>query len=177
MAQTLLKLMSPGVPDIYQGTEVWDLSLVDPDNRRPVDFDRLAGLLDEVAALADADVPDIGRILDGADVGLTKLWVTAMALATRRRHQDALGPTGSYEPILADGAGDDDVIAFVRGGEVVPVVPRRIRDDWADTLLVLPDGPWRDVLSGRSHAGGRTRVAALLEGFPVALLTRMPEVP
>ena len=177
LAQTLLKLTSPGVPDLYQGTEVWDLSLVDPDNRRPVDFDRLAALLDEVDTVASADVPDVARLLDRADLGLSKLWVTAIALATRGQHPDALGPTGAYEPILADGVGADDVIAFVRGGAVVPVVPRRIRDDWADTGLVLPDGPWRDVLTGRRHAGGRTPVATLLEGFPVALLTRMPEVP
>lgn len=178
LAQTLLKLTCPGVPDLYQGTEVWDLSLVDPDNRRAVDFARLQRMLDEVVTVEGAGDIDIGPILTGVDDGLPKLWVTARTLRVRRERPDAFGPRGTYRPVMAAGARADDVIAFARGDEVVPVAPRRVRGGkWADTQLPLPEGPWYDVLSGQQHRGGRTPVEALLRRFPVALLVRTTESP
>ena len=178
LAQTLLKLTSPGVPDLYQGTEVWDLSLVDPDNRRPVDFSRLSDLLGDVAAVERADGVDVDRILAGGDVGLPKLWVTARTLRARRDHPQAFMPGAPYRPLLADGARADDVIAYLREDRAVTVVPRRVRErDWGDTMLRLPHAAWYDVLSGQRHDGGATPMAELLGRFPVALLIAWAEAP
>jgi (1->4)-alpha-D-glucan 1-alpha-D-glucosylmutase len=182
LAQTLLKLTAPGVPDVYQGTEVWDLSLVDPDNRRPVDYATRRSLLEKVRHLGPDDV----RALD--DEGATKLWITWKALAVREEHPEAfgIGPgpigSGSYEPIVVTGEQADRVVGFVRGGQVATVVPRlgvgRARaGGWADTTIELPPGPWSDVL-GESVVGAEgggpvsVEVGELLARFPVALLIR-----
>ena len=172
--QTLCKLTVPGVPDLYQGSELWDLSLVDPDNRRPVDFALRRRLLDELA-----DPPPATEIWARADEGLPKLWVTHAALRVRARHPDAFDTTGSYEPLYADGPRADHAVAFARGDEVVTVVPRLVTHlgerfgawDWGDTVLVLPDGRWHNVIDGAVHAGS-VPVADLLSTFPVALLER-----
>ena len=148
----------PGVPDVYQGTELWDLSLVDPDNRRPVDFDLRAALLaaDGRPALTDAV----------ADPGTAKLAVTHAALTLRRDRPELF--TG-YRGLTASGPAADHVLAFDRGGAVTVAtrlpVGLAARGGWGDTTLALPEGEWRDVISG---AG--TRLADLLADLPVALL-------
>ena len=109
LAQTLLKLTAPGVPDLYQGTEVWDLSLVDPDNRRPVDYAARRSLLEKVRHLGPHDV----RALD--DEGATKLWTTWKALGVRRDHPEVFAG-GAYEPVVGTGARAGNVVGFVRGG-------------------------------------------------------------
>ncbi len=178
LAQALLRLTVPGVPDTYQGCELWDLSLVDPDNRRPVDWDRRAALLDELE-----DRPDTGVLAaslhDPHDDGRSKLWVVRQALHLRRTHDLV---TADYTPLQADGARDDHVVAFLRGQDVAVVVPRltvRLGEvgewDWADTTLPLPHGTWTDRVSGRSHEGGRTPLGDVLGSFPVALLVRDTE--
>jgi (1->4)-alpha-D-glucan 1-alpha-D-glucosylmutase len=170
LAQTLIKLTAPGVPDVYQGTETWDLSLVDPDNRRPVDFEERSRLLDELGTLSTAEI--VAR----ADEGLPKTWVIRAALALRRRHLDWFGPDGAYEAIEADGERADHVVAYLRGGGALVVVPRLVMglaDGWGDTSLTLPAGRWRDVLARRDREGGAHAVADLLAGFPVALLERV----
>jgi (1->4)-alpha-D-glucan 1-alpha-D-glucosylmutase len=164
LAQTLVKLTSPGVPDIYQGTELWDLSLVDPDNRRPVDFARRRQLL------ADLDGLSVDEVWKRADKGLPKLWVTRQALAHRSRMAD------SYEALSAIGEAAAHVVAFSRG-DVVTVVPRLVvglarSGGWRDTEVGLPDGEFRDVFSGAVVPGGATPLASLLGAFPVALLVR-----
>jgi (1->4)-alpha-D-glucan 1-alpha-D-glucosylmutase len=193
LAQTLLKLTAPGVPDIYQGTELWDLSLVDPDNRRPVDYDLRRRLLGE---LADAS-PE--AIWARHDEGLPKLWVIRQALALRGRRPELFGPEGTYRPLAAQGAKADHIVAFVRGAAAVTVVPRLVLglgDDWADTTLALPAARWRNALTSEvlhvqrhpddaevpageaslarpAHQDdGWVRVAELLGRFPVALLAR-----
>jgi (1->4)-alpha-D-glucan 1-alpha-D-glucosylmutase len=173
LSQTLLRLTAPGIPDMYQGTERWDLSLVDPDNRRPVDYDERRGLLER--ALAD-DATSAG-VLGAMDDGLPKLWLITRALAVRRERPDAFGggPRGDYRPLEARGARAAHVVAFSRGGEVVTVVPRLVlglgeRMDWGDTSLPLPAGSWRDALSGVEHAGGDRPLSTVLAQFPVALL-------
>jgi (1->4)-alpha-D-glucan 1-alpha-D-glucosylmutase len=146
LAQTLLKLAAPGVPDIYQGTELRDLSLVDPDNRRPVDFARRRRLL-EAAAKAEE-----------------KLFLIRRGLALR--------PDGDYVPLAAEGAKADHLLAFTRGGRVLAAVPRLVlglRGDWADTRLALPRGRWRDALADRTLEG-TVAAADLFAPFPVALL-------
>jgi (1->4)-alpha-D-glucan 1-alpha-D-glucosylmutase len=166
LAQKLVQLTMPGVPDVYQGSELWDLSLVDPDNRRPVDYDLRSRLLDELDSLS---VEEVG---ERAADGLPKLLVTSRALRLRRRRAAAFA--GSYEPLAGSGAWADRVVAFARGGEVVTVVPRLAVhvDDWKDTTLSLPEGRWRDVLTADEVAGGERAVAEVLARFPVALLER-----
>ena len=166
LALTLLKLTSPGVPDVYQGTEVWDLSLVDPDNRRPVDYAARERLLAEIGEL------DAAGALARADDGAPKLFLIARALALRARRERAF--EGAYRPLCATGRRGDDVVAFARGDEAVSVAPRLVlgRGSWDDTRLPLPTGGWRDALTGRDLRGGETAVADILAGFPVALLER-----
>ena len=171
LAQALLKLTSPGVPDIYQGNELWDMSLVDPDNRRPVDYDARRKLLAEV----DARGMTPEEVLRRSDEGLPKLWVTKKALHFRRANPRLFGPEGDYEPIEAGGTKADHVVAYTRGGGCLVVAPRlplRLGGDWGDTSIVVPGGAWSDLLTGEEIAGGEARVGRLLARFPVALLAR-----
>lgn len=179
LAMTLMKLTAPGVPDTYQGTEVWNRSLVDPDNRRPVDHDRLAALATDLA-----DRPPSAEL--AADLlatlpdGRAKLWVLRQALRLRRQRPDLLGPGASYTPLAATGRDARKVWACVRGGGVVAVAPCRVGQlagpvdalDLGDTELQLPDGRYHDVIAGRRLDGGGHRVSALLTGFPVALYVK-----
>ncbi|HVE45471.1 MAG TPA: malto-oligosyltrehalose synthase [Acidimicrobiales bacterium] len=169
LAQTLVKLTAPGVPDTYQGTELWDLSLVDPDNRRPVDFGLRRALLGEIERVS------AGEAWERAEEGLPKMLVTARALRLRRQRPDLFGPSGSYEPVAATGSKAGSVVAFVRGGAAATVVPRLViglgdQPDWLDTTVALAERPWRNVLSGAEVKGGQVELAELLGEFPVALL-------
>lgn len=172
LSQTLLKLTTPGVPDIYQGTDIWDLSLVDPDNRRPVDFDTRRRLLGE---LAGSTIEDIWA---RRDEGLPKLWLIRQALALRQRRPELFGSRATYQPLAPRGAKAVHAVAFVRGGEVVTVAPRLVlglggdHADWADTTLELPAGHWHNELTGDIVEGGTVGLAGLLRRFPAALLVR-----
>jgi (1->4)-alpha-D-glucan 1-alpha-D-glucosylmutase len=177
LAQTALLLTCPGVPDIYQGTELWDLSLVDPDNRRPVDF---AARERALAGLAGAGP---GQALALAAEGGPKLWLIHRVLRHRLAHP---GPFGAgYQPLTADGPKAEHVVAFARGDAKAPglvvVVPRllaRLGGDpssphtWHGTTVTLPDGDRTDVLSGARVPGGAVAVETLLRQFPVAVLGR-----
>jgi (1->4)-alpha-D-glucan 1-alpha-D-glucosylmutase len=171
LAQTLIKLTAPGVPDVYQGTELWAHTLVDPDNRRPADFALRRRLLAELDGL------DAEAILGRSDDGLPKLWVTRQALSLRARRPEAFGATGSYRPLSADGTRADHLVAFMRGGAALTLVPRLVlglTGDWRDTTLAVPGGEWLDVMSGdRWRGGGDVPLARLLGRFPVALLERV----
>jgi (1->4)-alpha-D-glucan 1-alpha-D-glucosylmutase len=169
LAQTALLLTCPGVPDLYQGTELWDLSLVDPDNRRPVDYERRRALLDRLAGAG----PEAA--LARADEGGPKLWLIHRVLGHRRRRPEAYGPGSGYEPLRVTGPGAGHAVAFARGGGLAVVVPRLVaRPDraWTDTTVDLPGGEWTDVLAGERRGGDRVGVASLLERFPVAVLGR-----
>ena len=173
LAQKVIQLTMPGIPDVYQGTELWDLSLVDPDNRRPVDYWQRAQLL---SGLGIGTVPGLGAG-DVHDPGAAKLLVVSRALDLRRRRPELFGRVGSFTPLPAVGSVAGHVIAFSRGGDAVTVAPRlsvRLESDggWGDTALPLPVGRWVDVLTGAEHAGGVVRVGDLLDRFPVALLER-----
>jgi (1->4)-alpha-D-glucan 1-alpha-D-glucosylmutase len=170
----LLTLTGPGVPDLYQGTELWDLSLVDPDNRRPVDYDAREALLAEIGA---ADLPSIWAT--GDERGLTKLGLVHRALELRARKPGSFGEGrgGAYKPLPALGTEADHVVAFSRGGNVVTVVTRwplllERSGGWGRTSLTLPAGEWVDVLSGRPWQG-TVAVGKLLAALPVALLERV----
>ena len=159
------------MPDIYQGTELWDLSLVDPDNRRPVDYDLRRRLLDTARSASAADV--LAALGAADDEGTAKQWLTMRALDDRRRHLAVGDP---YLPLSAAGERADHVVAYVRGDDVAVVAPRLVlglRDGWGDTTVELPAGSWTDELGGATVEGGRpVALAELLAGFPVALLVR-----
>ena len=192
LAQALVKLTSPGVPDTYQGTELWDLALVDPDNRRPVDYVRRAGWLREMAQWPQARAAeDAARLLDTWEDGRVKLWVTFRALALRRQHEAWLARAG-YLPLTTTGTHAERVCAYARSGEgrlLVTVVPRLWmamvpesdawplgRERWRDTALALPahGSRWRNALTGEcwSAAGQPPSVLLgdVLSTFPVAVL-------
>jgi (1->4)-alpha-D-glucan 1-alpha-D-glucosylmutase len=155
LGQKLLALTVPGVPDIYQGTELWDDSLVDPDNRRAVDYAARR------AALKELQHP--------------KIRVVATALRVRRSRPEAF-LRGDYAPVLAEGEASDHVVAFRRGADIVVAVTRwtvRLAESgWgSNTVVPLPAGTWKDALNG-AVADGPTSAAQLFADLPVALLER-----
>ena len=169
LAWKLLTLTAPGVPDLYQGSELWDLALVDPDNRRPVDYELRRRLLGEIDGLAARDA------WARAEEGLPKLLLVQRALLLRKRRPAAFAAGSAYRPLPVHGPKARHAVAFSRAEEVVTVVPRlvlKLGGDWAGTELELPPGSWRDELSGAVVEGGRRSLAELLGGFPVALLAR-----
>ena len=154
LGQKLLALTVPGIPDIYQGTELWDDSLVDPDNRRPVDYAARR------AALKELQHP--------------KIRIVTTALRLRRSHPDSF-LHGEYLPVLASGQASDHVVAFRRGTDILVAVTRwtvRLAETgWGNTVLPLPDGSWTDTLTGAT-ASGPTSAAELFADLPVVLLER-----
>jgi (1->4)-alpha-D-glucan 1-alpha-D-glucosylmutase len=173
MAQTLLKYTAPGVPDLYQGTELWDLSLVDPDNRRPVDYALRERLLEELKLMTGDDAA--AKAWARADEGLPKMWTIHKALQLRRERPESFGAEADYVPLMVDGAKHDHVIAYLRGEDVVTVVPRltlKLGGAWRDTSVTLPEGLWRNRLTGANIEGGEVGVKELLKDFPVVLLAR-----
>jgi (1->4)-alpha-D-glucan 1-alpha-D-glucosylmutase len=202
LAQTLLKLTSPGTPDIYQGNELWDYSLVDPDNRRPVDFEKRRALLAELKEAEAADPQQLARkLVDEAETGAIKLYLTCRALNYRREHE-ALFREGTYAPLEVRGQHAQHVCAFLRQHEdatALVIVPRLVvrlargelrppvgADVWGDTHLILPDDAGINVLenvfTGETLAPGDfagqpgVSLAAALADFPVGLLaTRADE--
>jgi (1->4)-alpha-D-glucan 1-alpha-D-glucosylmutase len=163
LGQKLVQLTAPGVPDVYQGTEIWDLSLVDPDNRRPVDYSVRKTLLDRIAG---------GWLPDVDDSGAAKLLVVHKALTLRRDRPELFR---GYRALLADGPAADHVLAFART-DLVTVATRLpagvAETGWQDTVLALPTGTWTDVLTGERLPGDRPALADLLARYPVALLVR-----
>jgi (1->4)-alpha-D-glucan 1-alpha-D-glucosylmutase len=170
LAQTLVKLTAPGVPDIYQGAELWDLTLADPDNRQPVDFARRKQLLTDAQSLS------AGEVWRRRATGMPNLWLIWKTLDQRRSHPELFGPPGRYDPLPVQGTRASHVLAFVRGEGAVTIVPRLtigINGQWGDTTVELPAGCWRDVLTSQPVATGR--MTELTREFPVALLLREGE--
>lgn len=169
LGQKLIQLTMPGVPDVYQGNETVDLSLVDPDNRRPVDHEAINARLQ--------------RMVDGArpdGIADEKLWLTRQTLHLRRRRPELFqGRSAAYRPVPTTTA---HAVAFGRGTEggeveVVSVATRLAhglaqRGGWQDARIVLPQGRWEDLLTGTVHSGGDLPLADLLSDGPVALLER-----
>jgi (1->4)-alpha-D-glucan 1-alpha-D-glucosylmutase len=204
LAQTLLKITTPGVPDTYQGTELWDFSLVDPDNRRPVDYVSRQRLLQELqsrlAAAGDDRLALVQELLTRKEDGRIKLYVTALALHCRRRHP-GLFAVGDYYPVQVLGAKGAHIFAFSRrqgDRTAIVAVPRLIAGlladshepplgeaVWEDTRLRMPGidprQTWRHVFTGEAvriaMEGGQPTVAVaeLLAQFPVALLMAQPD--
>jgi (1->4)-alpha-D-glucan 1-alpha-D-glucosylmutase len=201
LAQVVLKIAAPGIPDFYQGTELWDLSLVDPDNRRPVDFEARAGALAAFGQVSEAAGPERGRLarelLAARADGRIKLYVTMVGLTYRRAHP-ALFQEGEYVPLETGGYHRARLLAFTRihrDEAVVAVVPRLLAglgsdplapptgsDVWKDTWVTVPS--WRpdtrylnlftgELLPVRAEDDRQTLPLAEIFGeFPVALLER-----
>ncbi len=181
LAQTLLKLTSPGVPDIYQGNEIWDFSLVDPDNRRPVDYKRRREMLAQLAQAKPRELVDLwpdGRI---------KMFLTQRALQFRREHVD-LFRRGGYLPLRASGTFAECCISFARelnGQWVVVIAPRLssrigfppVGEKWKDTLVDLPEAlvldNAREIFTGRQfhHEGRRISASDAMSILPFAVYT------
>ncbi|SDT79281.1 malto-oligosyltrehalose synthase [Actinoplanes derwentensis] len=164
LGQKLVQLAMPGVPDVYQGTELWDHSLVDPDNRRPVDFGERRELL---GRLDDGWLPPVD------ETGAAKLLVTSRVLRLRRQRPELFA---GYRPVWADGRAPEHVFAFDRGGVVavttrLPVGLSR-HGGWGDTTLSLDGHSWTEVFTNTGYGGNRLSVAELLQTYPVALLVK-----
>jgi (1->4)-alpha-D-glucan 1-alpha-D-glucosylmutase len=176
LSQALVKVASPGVPDYYQGTELWDFSLVDPDNRRPVDYELRKELLKNLDSSAD--------LLKNLSDGRAKLHVIRKGLEIRKQYL-TLFHGAKYLPLHADAGREENIVAFALSDgarSVIAVAPRLFSrlmqpEDiaplgakaWGDSRLPL-EGDYLNVLTGERHHGRELRVAALLASFPVALL-------
>ncbi len=188
LSQVALRLTSPGVPDLYQGTEFWDFTLVDPDNRRPVDFAARAEALEAIDG-APADAATAGTLLESWRDGRVKQYLIHRVLDFRRRHPD-LFARGSYEPLTVTGRHADRVVAFARRGDdgalLVTVAPRLVSplmragagvplpEGWGDTAVMWPDGAGarHDLLTGARvtpDEQGRVPLSDLLATLPVAV--------
>ncbi len=197
LAQTLLKIASPGVPDFYQGTELWDLNLVDPDNRRPVDFAKRVDFLKDIIRRCDEDILALmGELLASKEDGRVKLFLIRQALKARQ-HQPELFSGGAYFPVKVTGNHRRRVISFGRRlGELcaLAVVPRFLvglvqedemplgRHVWEDTCLILPRsccGPWKNWITGQILERERSlMVGEVFEHFPAALFVNVdPRLP
>jgi (1->4)-alpha-D-glucan 1-alpha-D-glucosylmutase len=166
LSAKLIQLTGAGVPDVYQGTELWDLSLVDPDNRRPVDYRRRAELLAGI---------DAGTLPEIDDEGAAKLLVTTRALRLRRDRPELFQ---GYTPVIASGSAAAHVFAFDRGGAltIATRLPAGLESagGWAETAVELPAGSWIDALTDRPFSG-RVPVGEVLQRYPVALLVQNGE--
>lgn len=192
LAQRLLMIASPGNPDIYQGMELWDFSLVDPDNRRAVDFNSRQTLLAELDRRAErGDLPGLcNELIASFQDGRIKLWTTMQALRLRRERHE-LFHQGSYTPLTATGTKSEHVIAFARenhGRSVVVAVPRLsltlaggslrapLAELWEDTEITLPAtaaDSWNNIFTGETLRPTPQRTLLCREvfgNFPVALL-------
>ncbi|MEB3227997.1 MAG: malto-oligosyltrehalose synthase [Synechocystis sp.] len=189
LSQTLLKIAAPGVPDFYQGTDLWDFSLVDPDNRRPVDYHQRQQSLQHLQAGLHSDSLGLcGQLLETRRTGQIKQFLILRALALRH-HYRAIFEQGHYLPITVMGPFEKHIIAFARHLDhqmILAVAPRFLTDlvppgaypltekVWADTVLEVPSDfktTWQDGISGQHLTSGpMIAVGQVLNYFPVALL-------
>jgi (1->4)-alpha-D-glucan 1-alpha-D-glucosylmutase len=187
LSQTLLKLTTPGVPDFYQGTELWDLSLVDPDNRRPVDFEQRRIWLQQIKRQSDHKPALISELLAHPQDGRIKLFLVTQALQARVKYQLVFAD-GDYQPLEVSGTYQTHIVAFARRHQnttLITVVPRFLTSlvepgdyplgeaVWKDTYLHLPEisGELKDLLTERSMpSSSKLPIGQVLQHFPVALL-------
>ncbi len=188
LSQTLLKMTASGVPDFYQGAELWDLSLVDPDNRRPVDFPQRESFLKDIKDKAKTDILKlINELLSTKEDGRIKLFLISRVLETRTKNL-LLFQKGDYLPLEVVGKFKDHVVAFARSYEntvAVTIAPRLLTslvsqgeyplgEIWSDTQVKLPSGmpsEWEDAIASQPlKADGTVLIGEALKYFPVALL-------
>lgn len=168
LSQTLIKLTACGVPDIYQGSELWDTRLTDPDNRGAVDIAQAQKLL-SVARHASAP-----QVLDRSDDGLPKLWLLMRVLEVRARRPNLFAAEAQYRPLHAEGLHAARALSYARGDQMVVIAPRLwsrvLSEGWGDTRLSLPKGRFRNVFDRDASYTGEVALAEALRSFPVALL-------
>lgn len=169
LSMKLLQLTAPGVPDVYQGSELWEQSLVDPDNRRPVDFAERRRLLAEL---------DGGTLPPVDATGAAKLLVTARALRLRRDRPELFG---GYTPVRANGSAATHLVGFDRGGAITLAtrlpVGLAARGGWGATTVDAGAAPVTDILTGRRFDGGPLPVSEVFGRYPVALLVGEGDTP
>jgi (1->4)-alpha-D-glucan 1-alpha-D-glucosylmutase len=163
LGQKLLQLTLPGAPDTYQGTELVNLSLVDPDNRRPVDYDARRARLEHLRDHAPRDLDD------------EKLLVTHRALTLRRELRECFGDLGDYQPLVGTSR---HLVGFIRGGEVATLVTRapkrlEVTGGWGASTVLLPEGLWRDELTGSLYGGADNLLDDVFADYPVALMRKV----
>ncbi|MCU1392324.1 MAG: 1,4-alpha-D-glucan 1-alpha-D-glucosylmutase [Ilumatobacteraceae bacterium] len=171
LSQLAVKALAPGVPDFYQGSELWTDSLVDPDNRADVDTVLRRRLLDDTTASRPAVA------LADDTVGVTKLWLTQRLLAIRAGLPAAfVGADATYRPVAISGSFGDAAVGFCRGDNVVVVActrPVRLAGDgWGDTSIELPPGDWRDALGSAAPCSGALRIGDLAGDLGIVVLIR-----
>ncbi|MEK0194507.1 malto-oligosyltrehalose synthase, partial [Microcoleus anatoxicus] len=189
LSQTLLKITAPGVPDIYQGTEFWDLSHVDPDNRRPVDFERRIQVLQEIKQQAQSDILQlIEDLISTKEDARIKLFLTTRVLEARKQYLKVF-QAGNYQPLEVVGRFKDNLIAFARSYEnttAIVIAPRFLtgivkpeemplgEKVWKDTKLELSEempSVWKDAITNQMvESNGQLAIAEALNYFPAALL-------
>ena len=189
LSQTLIKITSPGVPDFYQGSELWDLSLVDPDNRRPVDFDQRRAMLADICAHDEADIGRLVQdLLATPEDGKIKLWLIYRALKAKKAHREIFR-AGAYLPLESTGKFKNNVIAFAWRHQrqwALVMAPRFLShliqegefplgsQVWQDTEVIMPDeapAAWRNVITNEVLSAGQALpVGDICLSFPVALL-------
>jgi (1->4)-alpha-D-glucan 1-alpha-D-glucosylmutase len=188
LSQILLKNMAVGVPDLYQGTELWDLSMVDPDNRRPVDYEQRIAFLQDIKEKAQQDILKlVNELLSTKEDGKIKLFLTYKVLQARNENME-LFLKGDYLPLKVVGKFQDCIVAFARqvGDQVAIIVAPRLLtslvnpgerplgDVWEDTAIQLPAGMpsvWKDAIAAQTLQGNEAvPVSEVLKNFPVALL-------
>lgn len=189
LSQTLIKIVSPGVPDFYQGTELWDLSMVDPDNRRPVDYSLRISLLNEIKEKAQTDsLKLIDELFSNKEDGRIKLFLTYNVLQAIKENSEVF-EKGDYQPLEVSGKFKDHIVAFARrfgNTTAIAVAPRFLttlvepgenplgEKIWADTHLKLPQGSqstWRNAITDQTISGSDAiAIGQILQHFPLALL-------
>lgn len=173
ITQSLLHYTAPGIPDTYQGGELWDFRLVDPDNRTPVDYTKRQSMLEE---LKQGLSPE--EIMQRAADGMPKLWLIHIALKLCREHPHWFDHNATYTPLPVRGLRSSHVIAFQRGENLCAIAPRwplKLANSWLGSTVDLPHGTWHNALTGDHIPGGRQRMQLVLQRFPVALLIRTQE--
>ncbi|HEY9729683.1 MAG TPA: malto-oligosyltrehalose synthase, partial [Chroococcales cyanobacterium] len=189
LSQVLLKYTAPGVPDTYQGTELWDLSMVDPDNRRPVDYEQRMTLLKDIKEKAQRDrLKLVDELLSTKEDGRIKLFLTHRVLQARNEFLEVF-LKGDYQPLEVTGKFQEHIVAFARSFEdkiAIAIAPRFFtklvqpgeypigEQVWGDTQLQLPQGSastWQNAITQQTISGsGKIAIAQILQHFPVALL-------
>ena len=186
LSQVLIKNIAPGVPDLYQGAELWELSLVDPDNRRPVDYQKRREFLQDIKNQSERDILQlIKELIAKKEDGKIKLFLTHQLLTARKKHSE-LFQNGNYQEIEVTGEHQDSIVAFSRNYQdktVVAIAPRFLTgiiksgqlplgiEVWSDTSLKLAGRDWHNLIDGQTIAG-EIAVGKILQNFPVALLIR-----
>ncbi len=185
LSQVLIKNTAPGVPDLYQGAELWELSLVDPDNRRPVDYQKRMKFLQDIKTQSERDILQlIKELIATKENGKIKLFLTHQLLTARKKHSE-LFQNGDYQPIEITGEHKDSIVAFSRNYQdktVVAIAPRFLTkiikpgqlplgmEVWSDTSLKLANEDWHNLIDGQTI--GEMSVGKILQNFPVALLIK-----